>query len=336
MTERTGAGGTKTSLLRYIKLFAAIGLVFVAIPSSASAQATRTWVSGVGDDANPCSRTAPCKTFAGAISKTARGGIINCLDPGGFGALTITKSITLSCRYTHAGMLASGGINAININIVDAADTKKSVTLRGLSIEGHGTTLGLNGIRVTSANRVKVYDTHISTFSRNGFSFEPTNANAKAVLNDVTIDEVSGAGVMVAPPASGAGARVNVRKSTIASNGCGVAVTNKLLDHNYAQDCGTAAAVGGGASANVFDSAIVDNDLTNTGGPPPTNGSAGIFTNGPSSTIRILTNDIIGNTFGLRALDPGGSAGVISNGQNNIFGNNVNGTPNFTFPPTRK
>ncbi len=50
------------------------------------AQAFRTWVSGVGDDANPCSRTAPCKTFAGAISKTALNGEINCLDPAGFGA----------------------------------------------------------------------------------------------------------------------------------------------------------------------------------------------------------------------------------------------------------
>ena len=66
--------------------------------SLAHAQATRTWVSGVGDDANPCSRTAPCKTFAGAISKTAAGGEINVLDPGGFGAVTITKSITISSR----------------------------------------------------------------------------------------------------------------------------------------------------------------------------------------------------------------------------------------------
>lgn len=62
--------------------------------SSAWAQATRTWVSSVGDDANPCSRTAPCKTLAGAISKTAAGGEIDALDPGGFGALMITKSIT--------------------------------------------------------------------------------------------------------------------------------------------------------------------------------------------------------------------------------------------------
>src|ERR1044072_7395304 len=74
----------------------------------AHAQATRTWVSGVGDDANPCSRTAPCKTFAGAISKTATGGEINCLDPGGFGGVTITKTLSIVCNYTEGGILSAG------------------------------------------------------------------------------------------------------------------------------------------------------------------------------------------------------------------------------------
>src|SRR6188508_379392 len=82
------------------------GLAFTAAP--AQAQATRTWVSGVGDDANPCSRTAPCKTFAGAISKTAAAGEINCLDPGGFGAVTITKSISIDCTGTFGSVLVSG------------------------------------------------------------------------------------------------------------------------------------------------------------------------------------------------------------------------------------
>ena len=75
-------------------------MCFSLFSAPAHAQATRTWVSGVGDDANPCSRTAPCKTFAGAISKTAAGGEINCLDPGGFGAVTITKAITISAPIT--------------------------------------------------------------------------------------------------------------------------------------------------------------------------------------------------------------------------------------------
>jgi hypothetical protein len=83
----------KSFVLSLVALGAMVTPLLYAAP--AQAQATRTWVSGVGDDANPCSRTAPCKTFAGAISKTAPGGEIDALDPGGFGALTITKSITI-------------------------------------------------------------------------------------------------------------------------------------------------------------------------------------------------------------------------------------------------
>src|SRR5437667_1735900 len=91
---------------RVFSCLAVGGFLFFA--GTAHAQATRTWVSGVGDDANPCSRTAPCKTFAGAISKTAPGGEINVLDPGGFGAVTITKSITISSEGFEAGVLVSG------------------------------------------------------------------------------------------------------------------------------------------------------------------------------------------------------------------------------------
>src|SRR5260370_1120098 len=106
-------------------------LLMLAFTSIASAQATRTWVSGVGDDANPCSRTAPCKTFAGAISKTAAGGEIDCLDQGGFGALTITKSITIDCDSGAGGVLNSG-FNGIII----AAGANDTIMLRNLNIQG--------------------------------------------------------------------------------------------------------------------------------------------------------------------------------------------------------
>jgi hypothetical protein len=78
---------TKISLRAIPTLTISAGLLasLVALASApAHAQATRTWVSGVGDDVNPCSRTAPCKTFAGAVSKTVTAGEINCLDSGGF------------------------------------------------------------------------------------------------------------------------------------------------------------------------------------------------------------------------------------------------------------
>src|SRR3954470_17367905 len=107
------------------------GLLLSAV---ASAQATRTWVSGVGDDVNPCSRTAPCKTFAGAISKTAAGGEISVLDPGGYGTVTITKPITISGVGTHASILSSSvqGV-VINITSVTAPQTN-TVTLRNIQI----------------------------------------------------------------------------------------------------------------------------------------------------------------------------------------------------------
>src|SRR3954452_1504393 len=103
--------------MRRIALLAiAAGFLTPLLASApASAQATRTWVSGVGDDVNPCSRTAPCKTFAGAISKTAAAGEINCLDPGGFGTVTITKSLTIDCVGTLGSILAAG-TNGVNVN----------------------------------------------------------------------------------------------------------------------------------------------------------------------------------------------------------------------------
>src|SRR5438270_1738988 len=146
-------------------------LVLLTVSVAAQAQATRTWVSGVGDDANPCSRTAPCKTFAGAISKTAAGGEINVLDPGGFGAVTITKSITISSEGFEAGVLVSG-----TNGIVISAGINDVVVLRGLDIEGLGT--GLAGIKVLSAGNVHVEKCTINNFTQIGIDFVPTSVSA--------------------------------------------------------------------------------------------------------------------------------------------------------------
>src|SRR6266498_2932653 len=114
------------------KVLVAIVLT-MGIATFANAQATRTWVSGVGDDVNPCSRTAPCKTFAGAISKTASPGIINCLDPGGFGAVTITKAIQIDCTGT-LGSILSSGVQGVVVNAL----TTQNVVLRNIDINGAG------------------------------------------------------------------------------------------------------------------------------------------------------------------------------------------------------
>jgi hypothetical protein len=131
---------------------------------AASAQATRTWVSGVGDDANPCSRTAPCKTWAGAISKTAAAGEIDCLDPGGFGGVTITKSITLACQAGTGGVVVSG-TNGITV----ALSPGSFVTLKGLDINGIGP-LGnsIAGVNMVGGGSLTIEDCFIYGFQGSG------------------------------------------------------------------------------------------------------------------------------------------------------------------------
>src|SRR5215467_12245215 len=151
----------------------AILVAGLATASVAEAQAPRTWVSGLGDDANPCSRTAPCKTFAGAISKTATGGEINVLDPGGFGAVTITKSITISSEGFEAGVLVSG-----TNGIVVSAQATDNVILRGLDIEGLGT--GLSGINLLGVGTLTTEKCTINGFrggSALGIDIEPNLIN---------------------------------------------------------------------------------------------------------------------------------------------------------------
>jgi hypothetical protein len=194
--------------IRLLTMMAALTL----ITGAAFGQATRTWVSGVGDDVNPCSRTAPCKTFAGAISKTAARGQISVLDPGGYGAVTITKSITIDGAGTMGSILHSG-VNGIVIN---AAVTDK-VILRNLQIDGSSGIgpIGLNGISVVtngagtvivqdcvimnatkgisvtnSANTVNLYvtNTDITFQAQNGIALQPTGTGfVNAMFDNVRI-----------------------------------------------------------------------------------------------------------------------------------------------------
>lgn len=203
-----------TRVFAALAAFATVALLFAA---PASAQATRTWVSGVGDDANPCSRTAPCKTFAGAIGKTAANGEIDCLDPGGFGAVTITKAITIDC--TAAGNI--GGVLVSGTNgIVISAGSTDHVQLIGLYIDGLNT--GLNGVNILSPTNVAIVNCYIFGFG--GQAANPPSSPGSA-------------GVLVA----GAGARVLVENSIIRNNVNGVVVSvsggitqieNSILDGN--------------------------------------------------------------------------------------------------------
>jgi hypothetical protein len=152
---------------RFLVGLIAFAVGALAFAATAEAQATRTWVSGVGDDANPCSRTAPCKTFAGAISKTAAQGEINCLDPAGFGAVTITKPISIICDAVSNGGVLVSGTNGIVVNV---ASSTAQVVLSGLDFEGigPGAGAGTNGVQMFGLGHLLIRNCIIRDFAQYG------------------------------------------------------------------------------------------------------------------------------------------------------------------------
>jgi hypothetical protein len=189
--------------MKQLGLAAALITVLLASASPAFGQATRTWVSGVGDDANPCSRTAPCRTWAGAISKTFTGGEINAIDPGAYGTVTITKSITIDGGGMFASALASS-VNGVIINVPagNVNDPNQRVTLRNIAINGTGpigavgTNTGLIGVRIDSAKAVQIQDVRIANFAQHGIDLTPTATNDTSLLLDgVTVAESFGNGL---------------------------------------------------------------------------------------------------------------------------------------------
>ena len=312
----------KVSTILTAAVIAATG--FIGFAGGASAQATRTWVSGVGDDANPCSRTAPCKTFAGAISKTATSGEINCIDPGGFGGVTITKAITIYCDDVEAGVLVSG-TNAIIVN----APTTAAVVLRGLDIEGLGT--GLNGVRFLAGGSLHVDDCLIRNFSSasggNGIAFVPSN-NAKLLVTDTTIwgNSFPGAGIHIAPTA-GATAEVVVNNVVSSKNNNGIradsassgAISVEIVDSVVSLNTGNGITVLGGAgSIDVLVDGVTSSD----------NAATGVRATGATAIIRLSNSNVFGNANGL-ATATGGQ--ILSFVNNRIRGNTVDGAPTGTL-----
>ena len=297
---------------RNLKSFILALVALVATPL-AMAQASRTWVSGVGDDVNPCSRTAPCKTFAGAISKTAANGIINALDPAGFGAVTITKSITIDGGEALAGILAAGtnGINVSGANI--------TVTLRNLSIEGFQT--GLVGINVTQPG------VYLSVENCRIFGFNGGSA----------------VGIRVTQPS-----QIVVKNTQINDNGTGVQInvatgtTKATLDEVLIQ--GSAVYGVETSGAGTIHGAIRRSTITNTG-------STGVFVNGANAAVSVLDSmvsfsglyAVYVTTAGARArlsgnsiLNSGDALGIVANSfiesdGSNRFAGFMSSPPNSVF-----
>jgi len=286
-------------------------LLMLAFTSTASAQATRTWVSGVGDDANPCSRTAPCKTFAGAISKTAASGEIDCLDPGGFGAVTITKSITIDCDAGAGGVL-NAGFNGVVISANAASDV---IQLRNLSIQGAGS--GLTGVLINSAKSVHLEDVVIMGQTTGIF----VNATATANLTgrDVKIN-ACGTGLSVTTTAGNA--VVDFQNTQISGNGTGIlgqggsliTIKDSVLSINSGPAVSQSAA---GSQINLVTSQLSSN--------------ATAVRSFVGSTIRVVGNVFAQN--GVAINTNGGS--VLSDGTNTNVGNGIVGSPSALPTPIK-
>ena len=296
-------------------------LIFTcAFASLAQAQATRTWVSGVGDDANPCSRTAPCKTFAGAISKTADCGEIDALDPGGFGAVTITKSITIDGTGTLAGILASLTTGVI----INASDNTKVITLRGLSI--NGACNGLRGINILQAKTVNIEDCVIFRFAGNGI--QSTDADGLTLnIRETVIRDNTGDGINVVAATAG---RANVMLDHVrlsgntnglhARSGSVVSAMNCVFSNNTAvgvfADNTVAASF---AVARVQRSQIHGNNVGVQAGS-----GVGVV----DSVVEISQNIITSQLSNGVLVSTGGRVETFSN--NDIQGNTTNGCPGCT------
>ena len=302
----------------------------LALSGPAHAQATRTFVSGVGDDANPCSRTAPCKTFAGSISKTAPGGQIDCLDPGGFGALTITKAITIQCDFGGGfGSVLVAGTNGINV----AAGAGDAVTLRGIDFDGANKS-GLTGIQFTSGGNLVIDNCIIHGFGTWGINIASSNPASVLMTNVRTYYNGSGGvtsgGIQVSPGASGA--KLSVEADQVRSfdnNGPGIkinggasaavnmTVRNSIAASNSSNGIVGTTSVGGATIALMI-----------AGSESSRNTATGVIADG-STTILLGSSVITGNGTGVTT----SNGGVLQSFKTNQIGGNTNdGTPITAFP----
>ncbi|HEX5708042.1 MAG TPA: hypothetical protein VFX96_12145 [Pyrinomonadaceae bacterium] len=300
----------------FTKKVLAAAAMMMALTAIAQAQATRTWVSGVGDDVNPCSRTAPCKTYAGAISKTAANGEISTLDPGGFGAVTITKSIMIEGTkgQGYGSILASLTTGVIVNDSLSATPNTAVVILRNLSINGGGN--GTNGIRFIAGKAVHVEDCQIAKFNGatgRGISVElSNNASQIITIKDTFIKECAGEGIRIANSAGPVNAYIEntrVERCNVGVVGAATSVIN--MRNSYVGFNGTGAGATGIRVENAGSSINLDNVFVQ--------GHAGHGITATAGTVRIGRSTVTNNANGLNCA--AGATSIQSYGDNLLEGN---------------
>jgi hypothetical protein len=258
--------------------------------------ANRTFVSGTGSDINPCTNTQPCRSFAIAQSLTNPGGEIIALDPGGYGALTITKS--LSIINNGVGEVGITVQNTSASAITVSAGASDIVTLRGLTLDGVNSSSS-QGIVVNSVGTLNIQNCLIHGFGANGIVFGPTGSSALTVF-DTTVSGIGGSTAAILLDPSGSNLSVGAYLS-------GVQVIGNA---QHGIDANTQGMTGGSLQVTVVDSVV-------SGNP---NGAGVLAPTLSAPTITVLNTKITDNNTGINA---GGGAVYIA--ETTIAGNSTNG-----------
>ena len=301
--------------MRNVGLCCSLLVLAVVASPTALAQATRTWVSGVGDDANPCSRTAPCKTFAGAISKTAAGGEIDALDPAGFGGVTVTKAITLDGGGGQVASILVSGSNGVTVQ----AGANDAVTIRNISFNGIGG--GINGIKFVTGKALHIEHCTVAGFTNHGIDIEPTSGGGLIFVQDTISQDNTGSGIFALSTVTPV--QVTIDNSRFDNNAVGVsaqdfswfAIRNSAASGN--SQVGFLAKANAGTAVVSIANSTAGNNATGVqagGGAAP-------------STIRLTGVSVFLNLTGVA---------TSANGSIASFGNNYNsgsGGPTTTIAP---
>jgi hypothetical protein len=221
-----------------------IALGLVSSPALAVGTVSRTFVSGSppGSDAGTCPITAPCRTFAYALTQTAPSGEIIVLSSGGYGAVTIGQAVSIINTSDFAGVTVASG-TGITIN----AGTNDSVTLGGLTIDGGGA--GANGVVFNSGSKLTIDQCNVMNFSGsgitgNGILMQPSTGTSQVIIKNtgVTNNQI-GVSLVLAGTAS---AGIVIDHVTANNNNTGINLSN-----NGSSGSGSASIANTVASANA-------------------------------------------------------------------------------------
>lgn len=291
-------------------------LAFILIATPLAHGQLRTWVSSTGDDGNPCNRTSPCKTFAGAISKTIIAGEIDAIDPGDFGVVTIDKSITIDGGYNFASILApvTPGVT-VNLTRTTNADPERRVVLRRLSINGTGGNLfsqdgggfstGIKGISALNFGKLDIENCYIQNFTQAGIDVSLSSSASRVTVKDTNINNT----------------HVGIQVTT--STGFVTGTFDKVRIDN----CQSGVIARDGGYVNIRDSIIEACSVVGASIQAPSNSAGlnlentmlysvetGVQAGGPGTKVDLSNTSILNNSVAISS--SGGS--VFSHGNNRI------------------